>query len=99
MPTSPYPRALRSILRASLAVAALLLAGPVQAQFDTGQLSGVVRDAQGGVVPGAAVRIIHEQTRLERNIVTDASGYYVAPALPLGRYQVEVEIPGFRKFV
>jgi hypothetical protein len=99
MPTSAYQGLLRPATVAALALASLALAAPVQAQFDTGQLSGVVRDAQGGVVPGASVRIIHEQTRLERNIVTDASGYFVVPALPLGLYQVEVELPGFRKVV
>jgi hypothetical protein len=69
------------------------------AQFDRGRVGGFVRDEQGGVVPGATVKIINEQTKLERTYTTDNSGYYSAPALPPGVYQVVVELTGFKKFV
>jgi hypothetical protein len=92
-------RRLRYLLPLGLAVSLVALAAPVQAQFDTGQISGFVRDDQGGVIPGATVTITHEGTRRDRTYVTDSSGYYTAPALPPGRYQVSVELAGFKKFV
>ena len=92
---------LRTMRRLTLFALLLAMAGmaptpPVFAQFDTAQMSGVVRDAQGSVVPGATVRVLHKETKLERTYVTDNSGYYTAPALPPGPYQVTVELAGFR---
>src|SRR6185436_15868465 len=81
-----------------VAMALLALAAPAHAQFDSGQISGFVRDSQGAAVPGATVRIVDEGTGRERTYTTDTSGYYVAPLLPPGKYQVAVELTGFRKF-
>jgi hypothetical protein len=77
----------------------LTLAAPAYAQFDTGQISGFVKDAQGAVVPGATVRVVQGGTKLEKNYVTDNSGYFVAPLLSPGVYEVTVELTGFKKFV
>src|SRR6266851_2254966 len=81
-----------------LALALLALAPPVHAQFDTGQINGFVRDSQGAPIPGATVRVINEGTKLEKTYTTDTSGYYIAPTLPPGKYQVAVELTGFRKY-
>jgi len=99
MPTSKLQRVRRLGWLAGLSLALFALATPSHAQFDRGQISGVVRDSQGNVVPGATVRIIHEGTKLERTYVTDGSGYYSAPALLPGLYEVAVELAGFRKSV
>jgi hypothetical protein len=82
-----------------LALALIALAPSAYAQFDTGEISGVVKDSQGAAIPGATVRVINENTRLERTYTTDHSGYYVAPLLPPGKYQLAAELSGFRKFV
>jgi hypothetical protein len=82
-----------------VAVALIALAVPAYAQFDSGQISGFVRDSQGAAVPGATVTVTDESTKRARTYTTDASGYYVAPTLPPGKYQVTVELSGFRKFV
>jgi len=71
----------------------------LRAQFDTGQVAGIVRDAQGAVVPGAAVKVTHEGTGVDRAYVSDRSGYFVAPALPPGTYSIEVRLEGFRTFL
>jgi hypothetical protein len=86
-------------VRGALTLVFGLLALPALAQFDRGQVSGFVRDEQGGVIPGAAVKITNQQTRLEHAYTTDSSGYYVAPLLPPGIYDVSVELSGFKKFV
>jgi hypothetical protein len=78
---------------------AVLAPTTAHAQFDRGQVGGFVKDEQGGIVPGATVRVINEQTKIERSFTTDNTGYYVAPALAPGRYQVVVELTGFKKFV
>jgi hypothetical protein len=70
---------------------------PAFAQFDRGQISGRVKDAQGALVPGATVTAVNQQTKLTWNAITDATGFYTFPNLPAGRYNVETELQGFKK--
>jgi len=68
------------------------------AQFDSGQISGFVRDETGAVVVGASVTATNEGTRESRKITTNSDGYYVFPQLFVGRYSIAVESPGFKRF-
>src|SRR5689334_10329478 len=90
---------LRRILRCGLlsAFASLLFVSTASAQLDRGQISGRVKDAQGGVVPGATVTATNQQTQLNWNTVTDGTGFYTFPNLPAGRYDVVAELQGFKK--
>src|SRR5919199_5294233 len=85
---------LRTIFLAGL----VLLSRPALAQFDRAQISGVVKDESGGVIPGATVTITNRETRLARTGYTDQTGYYIFTALAPGSYDVEVELTGFKKF-
>jgi len=86
--------------RTGLACIALLVlaAAPAVAQFDRTQISGVVKDESGGVIPGATVTVTNLDTRLPRTVVTDGSGFYILTNLPPGAYDIEVELPGFKKW-
>ncbi len=75
------------------------LAAPASAQLDRGRIAGFVKDQSGAVVPGATVTAINVETRLKRSVVSDATGFYVFPALAPGAYDVEVELEGFKKGV
>ena len=77
----------------------IALIAPVFAQFDSGQISGFVRDESGAVVPGAVVVATNEGTGEERRTTTNADGYYVFPQLFVGRYSIAVEAAGFKKFL
>ena len=72
---------------------------PACAQFDSGQISGFVRDESGAVVPGAAVVARNEGTSEERRTTTNGDGYYVFPQLFVGRYSIGAEASGFKKFL
>jgi len=98
MPAFTFQR-VRCLALFGLVLALCALAPPVLAQFDSGQLSGFVRDPQGGFVPGATVKVINDSTKAERSYTSDNSGYFVAPALPPGAYRVEIQLAGFRKYV
>ena len=67
------------------------------AQFDRGTIVGTVKDAQGGIVPGATVTLTNPQNQQSRSTVTDGSGYYTFPNLTAGRYELVVELSGFKK--
>ena len=67
-----------------------------RAQDIYGRISGAVTDAQGAVVAGAKVTIVNQETKLARSVATDDIGFYVAPDLPVGIYDVSVEKAGFK---
>ena len=67
------------------------------AQFDRGTISGTIKDAQGGVIPGVTVTATATQTQQARSTVTDGSGFYTLPNLLPGRYDIVVELQGFKK--
>lgn len=68
----------------------------VYAQVNTGTISGVVEDASGGAIAGAAVTVRHIDTGTSRSLVTDSGGRYTAPDLPVGNYEVEAQHMGFQ---
>jgi hypothetical protein len=80
-------------------LAVLASAAPAFAQFERGQISGVVKDEQGGVMPGVNVTATNKQTNVPSTEVTDASGFYTFPSLTPGRYDVVAELQGFKKVV
>jgi hypothetical protein len=81
------------------AVLLVVLARAVAAQTDTGEISGVVRDTQGGVLPGVTIVAEHldSGTRIER--VTDGQGRYFLPSLRTGTYTITADLAGFRRTI
>ena len=73
----------RRFVRAAIGALVLLVASATTAvaQFDRGTISGTIKDAQGGVVPGATVTATSTQTQQVRTTVTDGSGFYTLPNL------------------
>jgi iron complex outermembrane recepter protein len=79
-------------------LAATLLTAPTawsQAVPTTGQLTGVVKDPDQAVVPGATVTATNPQTGATVTTVTNGRGAYTFPALPPGHYAVEARLDGF----
>lgn len=66
------------------------------AQVDTGAISGVVTDSSGAMVPGAHVTIRRLETNVSSALVTNGSGFYSAPALRPGHYEISVVQTGFQ---
>src|SRR5919109_4527913 len=73
--------------------------GPVFGQEFSATMSGVVRDANGGLVPGVSVTAKHTESGLTRTVITNETGSYRIPALPVGAYEVTAELSGFKKDV
>jgi hypothetical protein len=78
-----------------LCLALLLLAAPASAQFDTAQVSGSIQDNSGGVLPGVDVVLVATGTGLERRAVTNESGLYTFPNVPVGDYRINASLSGF----
>src|SRR2546428_453174 len=65
----------------------------------TAQISGTVRDASGAVLPGVEITATQTETGIARTTITNETGFYVLPSLPLGPYRLEAALSGFRTFV
>ena len=63
------------------------------------QIQGLITDPSGAVVPNASVTAKQTNTGFVRTTVTDASGTYVLPNLPVGPYNLEVQAAGFQAYV
>src|SRR5262245_36882258 len=62
-------------------------------------ISGTVVDSQGGVIPGADVKIKNNGTGAENDTVTAANGTFMIPSLPGGSYSVTVSLQGFKTVI
>src|SRR3989441_6925780 len=68
-------------------------------QGATAQISGTVKDQSGAVLPGAEITATQTETGVARMTLSDETGSYVLPNLPVGPYKLEVSLPGFRTFL
>jgi Mn-dependent DtxR family transcriptional regulator len=89
-------RAASKLLVQVARVALLLFAlANVAGAQTTAVLRGVVKDAQGGVLPGSEVRLTKSQTGLVRSATADGAGTFEIRNVPLDTYLLEVELSGF----
>ncbi len=70
-----------------------------RAQVTGATLSGTITDASGAVMPGVHISIKNRATGVVRNITTDEVGFYSAPNLLAGNYDVTASQPGFSTVV
>src|SRR4030095_12699834 len=91
---------IRSWMQALLLLVSIGLLVGVHAQSSTtGNISGTVRDPQGGAVAKAEVTLTEEKTGASRPVTENENGCYSAPAMPAGVYTVSTSPAGFKKSV
>jgi hypothetical protein len=61
-----------------------------------GQIAGEVKDATGGVLPGATVTLTSVDRGATRTMVTDSNGRFIFTAVQIGRYTVGVQLQSFQ---
>ena len=88
---------MRFLRTLSLLLVAALALGPAAHAGETGSISGVIKDAQGGVLPGVAVRVSGPLLPAGREVVTTGSGNYLFLRLLPGVYKVEAGMSGMGK--
>jgi hypothetical protein len=84
------------VFSALLAAFLSVFACEVLAQTSTATLQGTVTDPGGAIVPGATVRVESIGMGWKRETLSDNSGLYVLNLLPVGKYLVSAELPGFK---
>src|SRR4029453_3391252 len=82
-----------------IVAACVLFPGEAVAQGLTGAIIGTVKDAQGGVLPGARVRV--SSAALiggPMSLTTDEKGQLRFSTLPPGLYALDIELEGFGSY-
>jgi hypothetical protein len=76
-------------------VFALTLVNQGLAQITSGDLTGLISDASGAVVPGATVDLTNEATGVKATQTSDSFGEYHFYNLAIGMYDLSVSAKGF----
>src|ERR1035437_5316696 len=76
----------------------VLFAGLIWAQT-TASITGALKDSSGAVVPGANVTVKNLESGMTRTAVSDTSGNYTLPSLPVGQYEITADKAGFKQSV
>ena len=69
------------------------------AQFDTGSITGLVKDATGSAVPGARITLADAATGVNFTTTSNESGSYEFPNVRAGTYKITAERTGFSQAV
>jgi Carboxypeptidase regulatory-like domain/TonB dependent receptor/TonB-dependent Receptor Plug Domain len=72
-----------------------LVCGPIYPQVVGGTLSGTVTDQSGAVIPNTEISIKNVATGVTRTVTTDPAGFYTAPNLLPGTYEITATASGF----
>jgi hypothetical protein len=88
-----------AIMGALLCTSLMVVATPATSQSFYGSLVSVVRDAQGGVIPGATLVLSNTATSERREGVSAEDGEYRFVNLVPGIYRLEVEVSGFQRYL
>src|SRR5438045_5233583 len=88
----------RQLIFLLAAALALLVATADSFAQATAQISGTARDQSGAVLPGVEIHVTQTDTGITRDAVTNETGSYLLPNLPIGPYRLEASLPGFRTY-
>src|SRR5262245_44313364 len=94
MSSHPFPRSNFAIFILCL----LAMSLPLYAQSTSGSMTGAVQDKNGAAIANARVVVTDQSRKVSLTATTDSEGRFVFAQLQPGRYNLEVQSTGFRKF-
>ena len=89
---------MRNIVRALFVLVVILASSALAWAQATASISGTVRDTSGAVLPGVTITVTQTDTGAMRVTVTNETGAYSLPNLPLGPYRLEASLSGFSTY-
>ena len=69
--------------------------GGAQTAATNGVVQGTVMDPSGAVIPKATLKLVGGSTGYERTLSTDEDGHYRFDHVPVARFALHIEAPGF----
>jgi hypothetical protein len=89
----------RSLVAFTLFLTILLCVRSSFAQYTTARLGGTVIDSSGAAIVGATVTATQVTTGYKLMVTTRSSGEYSFPSLPVGGYELTIQMAGFDSYV
>jgi len=80
-----------------IALVAALAAVQAWSQTSAGRISGTVSDSSGAVLPVAKLTLRNVATSETRTLTTSSAGTYEFLNVPIGDYEMTIELAGFKK--
>jgi outer membrane receptor protein involved in Fe transport len=62
----------------------------------TAELSGLVKDPGGALVPNASIEMRNQDTGISEQTITNSEGFYLLPSLKPGSYRATIQANGFK---
>lgn len=90
-------RATDGVVLIGVLIGLLVSANSYGQSMQVGIIEGKAIDQSGAIVPGVTVTLNSPVLLSLRTVVTDATGLYTFPSLPLGEYAAVFELSGFKK--
>jgi hypothetical protein len=88
---------MRSLKTSAAALLFLIVsASALFGQTATGEVSGTVTDPNGAAVSGAVVKLTNRATRIDAEVKTSESGYFIFVNVRPASYTLTVEVQGFK---
>ena len=99
--TIPVPKRFKKHISPAVLGSAFLIFCAFSAfgQMNTAEISGLVKDPSGASIPNARVEAIDTTTEVKYTAVSNASGEFLLPQLPVGDYTFTVNATGFQEAV
>jgi hypothetical protein len=88
-------RFIPTVLILSAAGVLILLGSAAGAMQLTGSVEGIIKDATGGVLPGATVELRNEQSGATLSRTSGSAGEYSFAAVKPGMYRISASFKGF----
>lgn len=79
-------------------LAFLALALVLSAQQTGGSISGTIKDQTGAIIPEVAITAKNSGTGVANTVRTNSAGAYSFLSLPIGTYDLEVRLAGFKDY-
>src|SRR5262245_44600691 len=70
----------------------------IYGQANTAEIRGTIKDSSGGLLPGFSLTVEHISSGFKLERVSDGSGKFLFPALPVGEYVISAQASGFKKY-
>jgi hypothetical protein len=71
----------------------------ISEQADSASISGLVVDANGGIIPGASATLTSARDLEERTVLSDSSGNFLFSGLRAGKFKLTITSPGMEPYV
>lgn len=80
-------------LSTTAVVALMLCCSSALAQSGAGSIQGTITDSTGALIPGASITVVNTATNVTSHTTSNKAGFYQAPDLFTGHYEVTVTAP------